>query len=182
MADFYTSIRGYASCGIVSLVCQRILTRYILLEDPNELAASVPARVWQVTKHYSLQPESAGINRLAFDSSRSLAAWLRGLRCKSGLTLDQFADVLGVSKPTVWAWENGKAKPRPQRLLAIATTLGVAHDDLLHAIDVESRPEELAGRPLNDEKRRATMISTGRELIAKAHNIDPAAVRIMIEL
>ena len=45
---------------------------------------------------------------------------LNHLRRERGMTLAQVASALGVSKPTVWAWEKGKARPLPERIAAIA--------------------------------------------------------------
>ena len=57
-----------------------------------------------------------------------LGVKLNRLRRERGLTLAQVATVLGVSKPTVWAWEKGKAKPLPDRIAAIADVLGAVAD------------------------------------------------------
>ncbi|MDP4604684.1 MAG: helix-turn-helix domain-containing protein, partial [Erythrobacter sp.] len=85
-----------------------------------------------------------------------------------GLTLADVADRLGVSKPTVWAWEKGKARPLPERLNAIAAVLGIAPDSLAenHAIDGAA----------------AGVIEDCRQRIATACGTQPGSVRIMIEL
>jgi transcriptional regulator with XRE-family HTH domain len=73
-----------------------------------------------------------------------------------------------VSKPTVWAWEKGKARPLPERLDAIAAALGVAPDYLTPA------PE--SGREID------AIMADCRQRIADACGTVPEAVRIMIEL
>ncbi len=93
---------------------------------------------------------------------------LNRLRREAGLTLADVAAVLGVSKPTVWAWEKGKARPLPERLGAIAAALGVAPDALLDAPGP-------AGSV-------ATVIEECRYRIAEACGTSPTAVRIMIEM
>lgn len=90
------------------------------------------------------------------------------LRRERGLTLADVAAALGVSKPTVWAWEKGKARPVPERLGAIAAALGV-------------RLEDLHDTGTGDAAANA-LIAACRTQIADALNIAPAAVRIMIEL
>ena len=55
---------------------------------------------------------------------------LNRLRRERGLTLAQVASALGVSKPTVWAWEKGKARPLPDRVPAMAEFLGVPPEEL----------------------------------------------------
>ncbi len=100
-------------------------------------------------------------------STEALGPRLNRLRREAGLTLADVAATLGVSKPTVWAWEKGKARPLPERLEAIAAALGVAPDLLAGS-----------GSPREGDK----VIAECRDRIAKAFDTDPAAVRIMIEL
>ena len=96
-----------------------------------------------------------------------LATRLGRLRREAGLTLADVAAALGVSKPTVWAWEKGKARPLPERLEAIAAALGVA-------------PEVLVAAPPAGEVE--SVIADCRARIAAACGTAPEAVRIMIEL
>jgi transcriptional regulator with XRE-family HTH domain len=90
------------------------------------------------------------------------------LRRERGLTLADVAKVLGVSKPTVWAWEKGKARPVPERIDAIAAVLGVKAEDLR-----ETSAPGIEGHALVEECRLR---------LATAFNCAPAMVRIMIEL
>ena len=99
--------------------------------------------------------------------SEGLGSRLNRLRREAGLTLADVASALGVSKPTVWAWEKGKARPLPERLDAIAAALGVA-------------PEVLAAAPASREIEG--VIADCRARIAEACGTTPEAVRIMIEL
>ena len=85
------------------------------------------------------------------------------MRREAGLTLADVATTLGVSKPTVWAWEKGKARPLPERLEAIAAALGVAPDLLTCAP---------APREIN------AVIAECRARIAEACGTDPQAVRV----
>lgn len=89
------------------------------------------------------------------------------LRKASGLTLSQLATKLGVSKPTVWAWEQGKAKPVESRIEALADALGVEPATLR------------SGQAETDLSR---LIATSREQIARAIGTSPDSVRIMIDL
>lgn len=93
---------------------------------------------------------------------------LNTLRRAAGLTLADVAETLGVSKPTVWAWEKGKAKPLPERLGAIAAALGVD-------------PEAL-GPATGPSGETAQVIAECRQRIAQACGTDPQQVRIMVEL
>lgn len=84
-----------------------------------------------------------------------------------GLTLAQVADQLGVSKPTVWAWEKGKARPVEERFAAIAKVLGLS-------------PEELASAQQPGGVSR--LLQSSREEIARALGVDARSVRILIEI
>ena len=81
------------------------------------------------------------------------------------MSLGDIAARLGVSKPTVWAWEHGKSRPVERRLSALAEALGVTPAGLEPA--VTGPPEE---------------IERSRLRIAQAYGVEPMRVRIMIEL
>ena len=97
----------------------------------------------------------------------TLGARLNRLRRERGLTLAQVAYALDVSKPTVWAWEKGKARPLPERLGAIAQVLGVREEELA---------DTKAGGPA------AALVEDCRRRLAEAWAIDPQTIRIMIEV
>lgn len=90
------------------------------------------------------------------------------MRRRRGLTLEHVANALGVSKPTVWAWEKGKCRPQPARIAAIAELLGAEVDDL----DVT---------PLSTDSVQE-VIENCRQRIASACGTSSAAVRILVEL
>ncbi|MEP3421254.1 MAG: helix-turn-helix transcriptional regulator [Erythrobacter sp.] len=92
---------------------------------------------------------------------------LNRLRLEKGLTLAQVAAELGVSKPTVWAWEKGKARPLPERMEAIAHVLGVDEGDLN------------VGTPNN---HNSALVEECRMRIATKYGTEPSNVRIMIEV
>lgn len=100
-------------------------------------------------------------------SSETLGMHLFNLRRQSGMTLDAVASALNVSKPTVWAWEKGKAHPLPERLGDIADVFGVSVETLMN-------------RPSTQET--AVVIDQCRKRVADAYGAPPSAVRIMIEL
>lgn len=108
------------------------------------------------------------ISQNSMGQNEALGVRLNRLRREAGLTLADIAAVLGVSKPTVWAWEKGKARPLPERLDAIAAALGVAPEVLVET----SAKQGAAGILLEDCRAR----------VAEACGTAPSAVRIMIEL
>lgn len=97
----------------------------------------------------------------------SFGARLQRLRAERGLSQSQIAGKLGVSKPTVWAWEHGKARPAGERIGALAEALGVSPAELL------SDPNASA---LGD------LIARSRAQIASVVGTSPEKVRIWVEL
>ncbi len=120
---------------------------------PDRPAASAP----------TLSPSAA-----ARGTGEAMGHRLNRLRREAGLTLADVAATLGVSKPTVWAWEKGKARPLPERLTAIAAALGVD-------------PHTLAPAP-SPAREIDMVIAECRQRIAEACGTSSDAVRIMIEL
>lgn len=100
-------------------------------------------------------------------ATESFGSRLQRLRKERGLTLAQLGERLEVSKPTVWAWEKGKARPLENRIAAIAEALGVSEDQLADVQD-------------NAEARE--VLARSREAVARAFGAEPGKVRIMIEL
>ena len=103
----------------------------------------------------------------------SFGALLARLRKERGLTLSRIADELGVSKPTVWAWEQGKARPVDSRLDALARALGVSRSELTPHHPAPS---------LGDSSGLAELIARSRQQIAAAVGASPDRVKIVIEL
>lgn len=97
----------------------------------------------------------------------SLGRRLATLRQERGLTLAQVAEQLGVSKPTVWAWEHDRSQPVSSRIGALADTLGVPEAELI------------TGR---DASLADAAIAEARRVVAEAYGCAPHQVRIMIDL
>lgn len=109
--------------------------------------------------------EIAQRNALAADAS--FGARLQRLRKERGIAQSQVATRLGVSKPTVWAWEHDKARPVGSRIADLANVLGVTATELLaegNASEAES------------------LIAQSREKIAAAYGTSPDKIRIWVEL
>lgn len=92
---------------------------------------------------------------------------LQRLRKARGMTLMQLALAIGVSKPTVWAWEQERSRPTQDRYAPLAKALGVEPSDLV--------PEK------NDRALRE-MLSRFKEQIAQAVGTSPDKVKILLEL
>ncbi len=111
---------------------------------------------------------TAGLTGAGHGAGETLGHRINRLRREAGLTLADIAGALGVSKPTVWAWEKGKAKPLPERLIAIATALGVEADVL--------------APPTGVSREIDAVTAECRQRLAEVYGVAPQAVRIMIEL
>lgn len=55
---------------------------------------------------------------------------IKAARVNKNLTQKELAEAVGVTKKTVWAWENGKAKPRFDKIEPICVVLGVSYDNI----------------------------------------------------
>ena len=84
------------------------------------------------------------------------------LRTKMGLSQDELAEKVFVTRQAVSRWESGQSKPSTERLLALGVLYGVSIDQLLNTGNVEvpaaktvSAPPEVASREaVIPEKRR----------------------------
>ena len=56
---------------------------------------------------------------------------LQKLRARAGLSQDQLAELLDVSRQAVSKWETGTADPSTSNLLALAKLFGVPAEELL---------------------------------------------------
>jgi len=101
------------------------------------------------------------------EPAESLGARLNRLRKEQGLSMADLANRLGVSKPTVWAWEQGRSRPVDSRIAALAEALGAEEQDLLTGRDSGAIDEVLART---------------REEIARAYGVRSEQVKIHIEI
>ena len=108
--------------------------------------------------------------------SEMLAERLLRLRQERGLSRVELSNRTGFSKPSIWAWENGKTMPRRSNLIALADAFGISERELLVG--------ELAAAsadPSLTAKRLHALIETSRDEIALLAGVNPGAVRITIE-
>lgn len=98
--------------------------------------------------------------------NEAFGARLRRMRKERGLSLSQISEHLGVSKPTVWAWEQGRTRPVEGRIEALAQILGVPAERLFsHSVSLE-----------------ADVVARAREQIAGVLGVAPDKIRITVEL
>ena len=65
----------------------------------------------------------------------AFAQRLQEVRRRSGLTQEQFAERLCVSRQAVSKWESGTADPSTSNLLALAKLFGVSAEELLKSVE-----------------------------------------------
>ena len=61
----------------------------------------------------------------------ALSEKLYNLRKSKGLSQEELAEALGVSRQAISKWENGSATPESDKLIAIATYFSVSLDELI---------------------------------------------------
>ena len=100
----------------------------------------------------------------AFDR---FGANLKRLRIAKGLSQADVATALDVSAPSISGWESGRARPKPDRMTALAALLDVSVSQLI--VDIAAEPYD-------------ELIREGRERIARATGASPEKIRIYIEV
>ena len=87
---------------------------------------------------------------------------LKAARIKTGLTQQQIADKLGITKSTYCGYETAKRSPDPQRIKQLAKVHHVSADALLD-ISIE---KETSPTPAAAEAGEITLEETDRLLVA----------------
>jgi len=62
--------------------------------------------------------------------------WLKAQRKRLGLSAADYGRLAGVSGLTVYNWENGKAKPRSQKMAALVAIRGIGKREALKRLDM----------------------------------------------
>jgi transcriptional regulator with XRE-family HTH domain len=128
--------------------------------------AAISSAVLSAAQLRSEAPSGATVDARV-PAGGSFGARLQRFRKERGLTQSALADQLGVSKPTVWAWEQGKARPVEARMEALAQALDVPAAELLLESDSGF---------LND------LIARAKGQIAGALGVSSDKIRIVIDL
>lgn len=89
---------------------------------------------------------------------------LKAARIKTGLTQQQIADKLGITKSTYCGYETAKRSPDPQRIKQLAKVLHVSADALL-AISIEKEtspaPAKAETKEVSADQIRALFVAAG---------------------
>ena len=107
------------------------------------------------------------------------AQQLRALRMAQGLSVRVLAELVGVSKVTIWKWEKGNCRPSPRLITSLAKALDIPPTRLEAFTSrrgaQEENPEGLEEEPLPD------VIAKAKQMIADASGASPDNVTIVIE-
>ena len=88
------------------------------------------------------------------------------LRKNKGLTQDDFAKAVGVSRQAVYKWENGTSYPEVPKLLEIKALYGISLDDLFDDSFEVAVPEK-------KKRKRAVASKTPIEAVETADEVKP---------
>lgn len=94
---------------------------------------------------------------------------LASLREARGLSMEQLAERLSVSRQAVWYWETGHRLPRSAMLKRIAKQLNIGENDLSEALP--------ASKPKGGDN-----LATWKQEIAAQFGVSPGQVKILVEL
>lgn len=131
-----------------------------------EFAAPISAAAISAAQLRATAPIASPVQR-GEHAGEPFGMRLQRLRKEKGLTLMQLALAVGVSKPTVWAWEQERSRPTPDRYETLAEALGV---------DVGEMVPERNDRALRE------MLGRFKEQIAQALGTSPDKVKILLEI
>ena len=76
------------------------------------------------------------------------------LRKLKGITQDEFASAVGVSRQSVYKWESGQSYPEVMKLVEIKNLFGISIDDLLDDSYEVVIPERKKKRISKKDKER----------------------------
>ncbi len=74
----------------------------------------------------------------AAEKARFSRSWLKSHRQRLGLSAANYATLVGVSAQTIYNWEQGDSKPRPQQVVALATVRGLGKREALKRLEMMS--------------------------------------------
>ncbi len=112
-------------------------------------------------------------------AAETLGERIKRLRRERGFSMVHFASCIGVSKPTLWKWENGTVFPRQHTIQILADALGVPEMELIYGSERQIPPGEQAQKTSFEKLRNAIYVK--KEELASIIGIPPRRIRIIIE-
>lgn len=121
----------------------------------------------------------------------AFAQHLRSLRERQGLSVRALAELVGVSKVTIWNWERGHSEPRARLMSPLAKALDVAPVQLRGpgSVKPQSEPGEVISQSQGQEEPRvhtqaevlSEVIASAKQIIAEASGVSPKNITISID-
>lgn len=88
---------------------------------------------------------------------------IKEIRLKSGMSQEEFAERIGVSRQTVINWEKGKSLPSVEKIGVIINQCSTSFEEIF---DKECAPENITSKDLCEEENNGVLTSdTGRQKI-----------------
>ena len=103
------------------------------------------------------------------------------LRKLKGLTQDEFAAAVGVSRQAVYKWESGHSYPEVPKLLEMKLLFGISIDDLLDESFEVVLPEKTKKRRISREKKAEIEAAVVKEENVPEKEEEPVAVSVPAE-
>ena len=100
------------------------------------------------------------------------------LRKLKGLTQDEFASAVGVSRQAVYKWESGQSYPEVSKLLEIKLLFNISIDDLLDESYVVVLPEKKRKKRISKEAKKEIEAKVESEMFIE----EPAVVTVEEEV
>jgi transcriptional regulator with XRE-family HTH domain len=98
------------------------------------------------------------------------------LRKQKGLTQDDFASAVGVSRQAVYKWESGQSYPEAQKLLEIKKLFDISIDDLLDDSYDVVVPEKKKRKRLSKDVKEAVIAEVKEESAPEEAPVEAAPV------
>lgn len=113
---------------------------------------------------------------------------LRSLREAQGLSVGVLAEMVGVSRVTIWNWEKGDRRPSARMIPSLAKALQIMPVHLRSggADDpadpgVPGNPEMVRPDPFGQPELLSEVIARAKQMIADASGASPGDISIQIE-
>ena len=87
------------------------------------------------------------------------------LRKIKGITQDEFAAIVGVSRQAVYKWENEKSYPEVLKLLEIKNVFNISIDDLLDENFEIELPKKKRKKRISDQRKKEIEEEVEKELL-----------------
>ena len=110
----------------------------------------------------------------------TLGSRIKRLRVSKGHTMRGLAQLVGVSKPTLWKWEGDQVRPRHETMQRLAEELGVSELELVYGAPGLGKAIALAEEDADSGTSLADIVRASRKRIADAAGVEETSVEIHI--